>query len=95
MSAPGPALLLAGRIARSEQDFSAALSHFERAAALTPGAEVLLERARTLDVAGMRDGARDAWRAVLAFLHKHGVRLEDSDGHIDPGFLTEDFIGPS
>src|SRR5258706_14128440 len=37
-----PALLLAGRIARSEQDYAAALSHFERAAALAPGAEVLL-----------------------------------------------------
>src|SRR5206468_1856359 len=50
---------------RSAADFDAALRHLDRAARLAPNAEALLERARTLDAAGRRDAARDAWRAVL------------------------------
>ena len=57
------ALLLAGRIARSQHDHDAALSWLKRAAALGSNHDVLLETARTLDHAG-RD-ARPAWRAVL------------------------------
>ncbi len=57
------ALLLAGRIARSQHDHDAALSWLQRAAALGSNRDVLLETARTLDQAG-RD-ARPAWRAVL------------------------------
>jgi tetratricopeptide (TPR) repeat protein len=60
-----PARLLAGRIARSEQDYLASLGHLDRAVAMSASAEALVERARTLDAAGMRDAARDAWRAVL------------------------------
>ena len=64
------ALLLAGRIARSEKDFEAALSYLKRAAALGTSREVLLETARTLDEAGGE--ARPAWRAVLqAFPQSH------------------------
>lgn len=59
------ALLLAGRVARSEKDFDAALFYLKRAAALGPDREVLLETARTLDQAGGGSDARPAWRAVL------------------------------
>jgi tetratricopeptide (TPR) repeat protein len=66
------ALLLAGRIARSEKDFDAALSYLKRAAALGTNREVLLETARTLDQAGAGREAQPAWRAVLqAFPHSH------------------------
>src|SRR6266581_4556082 len=41
------ALLLAGRIARAENDFKAALSYLKSAAALETNLEVLLETART------------------------------------------------
>ena len=57
------ALLLAGRIARSEKDFEAALSYLKRAAALGTSREILLETARTVDQAGGE--AKPAWRAVL------------------------------
>jgi tetratricopeptide (TPR) repeat protein len=59
------AQLLAGRIARAVKDFDAALSHFSQAASLAHGADALIERARTLDAAGAREAARDAWREVL------------------------------
>lgn len=60
------ALLLAARIARSQQDYAAALHHLDRAIKLAPSGEALVERARTFDTAGKRDAARDAWRAVLS-----------------------------
>jgi tetratricopeptide (TPR) repeat protein len=63
-----PARLLAGRIARSLGDFDAALVHLDRALALSPQREVLFEKARTLDIAGVRPQARDAWRAILEAL---------------------------
>ncbi|WP_292313800.1 tetratricopeptide repeat protein [Mesorhizobium sp.] len=56
--------LLAGRIARAAKDFEPALHHFGRAAELAPGITVLIERARTLDQAGDRSQAYQAWRAV-------------------------------
>jgi tetratricopeptide (TPR) repeat protein len=59
------ALLLAGRIARSEKGFEAALSYLKRAAALGTNREVLLETARTLDQAGAGGDAQPAWRAAL------------------------------
>lgn len=59
------ALLLAGRIARSEKDFDGALSYLGRAAARGTNREVLLETARTLDQAGDVAAARRAWRAIL------------------------------
>ncbi|ESY87535.1 hypothetical protein X739_06020 [Mesorhizobium sp. LNHC220B00] len=58
------AQLLAGRLARAARDFDEALSHLSRAAALAPDAAVLVERARTLDEAGDRMRALEAWRQV-------------------------------
>lgn len=60
-----PAQLLAGRIARAAEDFDQALVHFGRARELAPGGDAYVERARTLDAAGDRDRARDAWRQVV------------------------------
>jgi tetratricopeptide (TPR) repeat protein len=59
------ALLLAGRVARAEKDFEAALAYLKRAAALAKSPEILLETARTLDQAGAVSDAKPAWRAVL------------------------------
>jgi tetratricopeptide (TPR) repeat protein len=63
-----PALLLAARIARALSDFDAALRYLDRALALSPQREALFEKARTLDAAGLKPQARDAWRAVLEAL---------------------------
>ena len=59
------ARLLAARIARAAGDFDGALSHLDRAIAIAPQREVFLEKARTLDQAGLRPQARQAWRAIL------------------------------
>jgi tetratricopeptide (TPR) repeat protein len=57
--------LLAGRIARMARDFDAALTHLDRVIALAPQREAFLEKARTLDQAGLRPQARAAWQAIL------------------------------
>jgi tetratricopeptide (TPR) repeat protein len=57
--------LLAARITRAGKDFESALSHLDRAIAIAPQREVFLEKARTLDHAGFRPQARQAWRAIL------------------------------
>ncbi len=57
--------LLAARIARTLRDFDGALSHLDRAIAIAPQRELFLEKARTLDQAGLRPQARQAWRAIL------------------------------
>src|SRR5207248_836533 len=57
--------LLATRIARAARDFDGALAHLDRAIAIAPQREAFLEKARTLDQAGLRSQAREAWRAVL------------------------------
>jgi tetratricopeptide (TPR) repeat protein len=57
--------LLAARIARAARDFDGALAHLDRAIAIAPQREAFLEKARTLDQAGLRSQARQAWRAVL------------------------------
>ena len=57
--------LLAARIARASKDFESALAHLDRAIAIAPQREVFLEKARTLDRAGFRPQAREAWRAIL------------------------------
>jgi tetratricopeptide (TPR) repeat protein len=57
--------LLAARIARAAKDFDAALSHLDRVIAMAPQREVFIEKARTLDQAGLRPQAREAWRAIL------------------------------
>jgi len=57
--------LLAARITRAAGDFDSALSHLDRAAAIAPQREIFLEKARTLDQAGLRLQAQQAWRAIL------------------------------
>jgi tetratricopeptide (TPR) repeat protein len=57
--------LLAARIARAGKDFDGALSHLDRAIAISPQREAFLEKARTLDQAGLRQKARQAWQAIL------------------------------
>jgi tetratricopeptide (TPR) repeat protein len=60
-----PARLLAGRIARAAQDFDAALLHLDRAIALAPSIEAMIERARTLEATSRRAAAQEGWRTVL------------------------------
>lgn len=57
--------LLAARIARAAKDFDGALTHLDRVVAIAPQREAFLEKARTLDQAGLRPQAREAWRAIL------------------------------
>jgi tetratricopeptide (TPR) repeat protein len=57
--------LLAARIARAGKTFEDALLHLDRAIALAPQREAFLEKARTLDQAGFRPQAQQAWRAIL------------------------------
>jgi tetratricopeptide (TPR) repeat protein len=57
--------LLAARVARAARDFAGALGHLDSAIALAPQREMFLEKARTLDQAGHRPQAREAWRAIL------------------------------
>jgi tetratricopeptide (TPR) repeat protein len=57
--------LLAARVARAAKDFNGALSHLDRVIAIAPQREVFIEKARTLDQAGLRPQAREAWRAIL------------------------------
>jgi len=59
------ARLLAARIARAGKDFDGALSHLDRAIAISPQRDAFLEKARTLDQAGLRPQARLAWQAIL------------------------------
>jgi len=65
------ARLLAARIARADKDFEGALAHLDRAAAIAPGREVFVEKARTLDQAGSRPQAREAWQAILKVVPQH------------------------
>ena len=59
------ARLLAARLARAAGDFDRALSHLDQAIALAPQREAFVEKARTLDQAGLRPQARQAWGAIL------------------------------
>ncbi len=65
------AQLLAARIARAAGDIEGALSHLDRAIAIAPQREVFLEKARTLDQAGLKSQASEAWRAILAAIPRH------------------------
>lgn len=65
------AVLLAARIARAANDFDGALSHLDRAIAIAPQREAFVEKARTLDQAGLRVQARTAWRAILDVIPHH------------------------
>jgi len=63
--------LLAARIARAQKDFDAALSHLDRAIAIAPQREAFVEKARTLDQAGLKAEAREAWQAILKVIPQH------------------------
>jgi tetratricopeptide (TPR) repeat protein len=63
--------LLAGRIARTVGDFDGALSHLDHAIALAPQRDAFVEKARTLDQAGLRAQAREAWAAILKVIPQH------------------------
>jgi tetratricopeptide (TPR) repeat protein len=65
------AQLLAARIARAADDFDGALSHLDRAIAIAPQRESFIEKARTLDQAGLKAQAREAWRAILDVIPQH------------------------
>jgi len=81
------AQLLAARIARAGKDFDGALAHLDRAMALAPQRDVFVEKARTLDQAGLKTQAREAWQAILKVIpqyHEAAARLgrmawEDGD----------------
>ncbi len=87
--------LLAARIARAAGDFEAALLHLDRAIAIAPQRDAFLEKARTLDQAGQRLQAREAWRAILDVAPQHreaAARLgrlawEDGDIAIAAAYL--------
>ena len=65
------ARLLAARLARMAGDFDRALSHLDRVIALAPQREAFIEKARTLDQAGLRPQARQAWKAILDAIPDH------------------------
>ena len=65
------ARLLAARLARTAGDFDCALSHLDRAIALAPRRAAFIEKARTLDQAGLRPQARQAWEAILDAIPDH------------------------
>jgi tetratricopeptide (TPR) repeat protein len=80
------AQLLAARIARAAGDFDAALARLDRVIAMAPQREVFLEKARTLDQAGHRPQAREAWQAILKIVPQNSEaaarlgRLAREDG---------------
>jgi tetratricopeptide (TPR) repeat protein len=65
------ARLLAARLARTAGDFDRALAHLDHAIAREPQREAFIEKARTLDQAGLRPQARLAWRAILDAIPDH------------------------
>jgi tetratricopeptide (TPR) repeat protein len=67
--------LLAARIARTTQDFAGALMHLDRVIALAPQREAFVEKARTLDQAGLGPAARAAWRAILDVIPLHSEAM--------------------
>jgi tetratricopeptide (TPR) repeat protein len=72
-SRPGNAAaqLLAARIARAAGDCDSALAHLDRAIAIAPQRDAFLEKARTLDQAGLKPRAREAWKAILEAIPQH------------------------
>jgi tetratricopeptide (TPR) repeat protein len=89
------ARLLAARIARMAGDFDRALSHLDQAIAVAPQREAFIEKARTLDQAGLRPQARQAWGAILDVIPDHteaaarSGRLAWEDGELA---LAEKFL---
>ncbi len=88
---------IAARIARAGKEFDAALAHLDRAIALEPQRDVFVEKARTLDLAGLKAQAREAWRAILKVIPRHqeaSARLgrmawEDGDPATATGLLEQ------
>ena len=91
------ARLLAARLARTAGDFEAALSHLDHAIALSPQRDAFVEKARTLDQAGLRPQARQAWRAILDVIPDHAeaaaragrLAWEDGDAALAVKFLEQ------
>ena len=83
------ARMLAARIARTEKDFDAALAHLDAAIALAPQRDAFIEKARTLDQAGMKPQAREAWQAIQKVIPDHQEaaarlgRIAFDDGDLD------------
>ena len=90
------ARLLAARIARTAGEFDRALSHLDHAIAIAPQREAFVEKARTLDQAGLRPQARQAWSAILDVVADHAEatarsgRLAWEDGEFA---LAATFLG--
>jgi tetratricopeptide (TPR) repeat protein len=63
--------LLAARIARAAGDFNAAMLHLDRAIEIAPQRDAFLEKARTLDQAGHRPQAREAWQTIFNVVPQH------------------------
>jgi tetratricopeptide (TPR) repeat protein len=89
------ARLLAARLARTAKEFDRALSHLDHMIAIAPQREAFVEKARTLDQAGLRPQARLAWSAILDVVPDNveaGARLgrlawEDGETEIAAKFL--------
>jgi tetratricopeptide (TPR) repeat protein len=65
------ARLLAARVARASGDLDGALEHLDRGIAIAPQRDLFVEKARTLDQAGLNAQARAAWRAILEAIPQH------------------------
>ncbi|WP_229182094.1 tetratricopeptide repeat protein [Bradyrhizobium oropedii] len=65
------ARLLAARLARSGGEFDAALTHLDRVIALKPHRDAFVEKARTLELAGRKAQAREAWEAIRKAVPEH------------------------
>jgi tetratricopeptide (TPR) repeat protein len=95
--------LLAARIARAAKDFDGALAHLDLLIAIAPQRDAFLEKARTLDQAGLRPQAREAWRAILEVVPQNteaAARLgrlawEDGDHAIAVSFLERATASPA
>ena len=72
------ARLLAARLARAAGDFDHALAHLDRVIAVAPQREAFVEKARTLDQAGLRPQARQAWNAILDAIPDHAEAMARS-----------------
>jgi tetratricopeptide (TPR) repeat protein len=83
------ARLLAARLARTAGDFDRAFAHLDHAVAIAPQRDVIIEKARTLDQAGHRPQARQAWQAILQAIPDHAEaaarsgRLAWEDGEFE------------
>jgi tetratricopeptide (TPR) repeat protein len=72
------ARILAARLARMAGEFDRALSHLDLGIAVAPQREAFIEKARTLDQAGLRPQARQAWGAILDVIPDHAEAVARS-----------------